>query len=45
MYEAVNNVYRVLIPIYEANRDFKKLAAVHGKLKDAFDMITKQVQT
>ena len=43
MYEAVNKVYKVLLPIYEANIDFKKLGSVHGKLKDAFDSIVRQV--
>ncbi|KAF3846180.1 hypothetical protein F7725_003258 [Dissostichus mawsoni] len=26
MYEAINEVYKILLPIHEANRDFKKLA-------------------
>ncbi|XP_053318481.1 dedicator of cytokinesis protein 6 isoform X2 [Spea bombifrons] len=42
LFEAVNEVYKLLIPIYEANRDYKKLAAVHGKLQDAFNKITNQ---
>uniref|UniRef100_A0A665V8S5 Dedicator of cytokinesis 6 n=1 Tax=Echeneis naucrates TaxID=173247 RepID=A0A665V8S5_ECHNA len=37
MYEAINEVYKILLPIHEANRDFKKLATVHGKLHDAFN--------
>uniref|UniRef100_A0A8B9TS06 Dedicator of cytokinesis 7 n=1 Tax=Anas platyrhynchos TaxID=8839 RepID=A0A8B9TS06_ANAPL len=36
MYEAVNEVYKVLIPIHEANRDAKKLSTIHGKLQEAF---------
>uniref|UniRef100_A0ABM5FQN4 Dedicator of cytokinesis protein 6 isoform X6 n=1 Tax=Pogona vitticeps TaxID=103695 RepID=A0ABM5FQN4_9SAUR len=43
LYEAVNEVYKILIPIHEANRDFKKLAVLHGKLQDAFSKITNQV--
>ncbi|XP_053694976.1 dedicator of cytokinesis protein 7 [Sabethes cyaneus] len=39
MYEAMNDVYKVLIPICEANRDFRKLAQVHGKLQEAFNRI------
>ncbi|KAG8132489.1 putative Dedicator of cytokinesis protein, partial [Naja naja] len=39
MYEAVNEVYKILIPIHEANRDAKKLATIHGKLQDAFSKI------
>nr|XP_033779445.1 dedicator of cytokinesis protein 6 isoform X3 [Geotrypetes seraphini] len=42
LFEAVNEVYKILIPIHEANRDFKKLGAVHGKLQDAFNKITNQ---
>ncbi|KAG7311832.1 hypothetical protein JYU34_002915 [Plutella xylostella] len=39
MYETVNEVYKVLIPIAEQNRDYKKLANIHGKLTDAFTRI------
>jgi hypothetical protein len=30
MFEAVNSVYSILTPIAEANRDYKKLAYIHG---------------
>ncbi|KAJ8930196.1 hypothetical protein NQ314_017036 [Rhamnusium bicolor] len=30
MYEPMNDIYRVLIPIAENNRDFKKLSNIHG---------------
>lgn len=30
MYEPINDIYRVVIPIAEYNRDFKKLANIHG---------------
>ena len=43
MYEAMNDVYKVLIPIYEANHNYKKLASSHGKLQDAFINVCKQV--
>ncbi len=43
LYEAVNEVYKVLIPIHEANRDSKKLATIHGKLQEAFGKIVHQV--
>lgn len=43
LYEAVNEVYKNLIPILEAHRDYKKLAAVHGKLQEAFTKIMHQV--
>ncbi|XP_029419625.1 dedicator of cytokinesis protein 6 isoform X4 [Nannospalax galili] len=42
LYEAVNEVYKNLIPILEAHRDYKKLAAVHGKLQEAFSKIMQQ---
>jgi hypothetical protein len=44
MYEAVNDIYRVLTPIYEANRDFKKLSQVHSKLHEYFNRILIQVK-
>lgn len=43
MYEAINEVYKILLPIHEANKDFKKLATVHGKLQDAFNKVYNQV--
>ena len=43
MFEAVNSVYKVLLPIHEANRDNKKLAIMHGKLQEAFTNVIKQV--
>ncbi|KAK1164280.1 hypothetical protein AOXY_G16336 [Acipenser oxyrinchus oxyrinchus] len=42
MYESVNEVYKVLIPVHEANRDAKKLATIHGKLQEAFSKIVHQ---
>ncbi|XP_053727875.1 dedicator of cytokinesis protein 8 isoform X1 [Synchiropus splendidus] len=39
LYEAVNEVYKIIIPILEANRDFRKLASTHDKLQRAFDNI------
>jgi hypothetical protein len=30
MYEAINDVYSILIPIAEANKDYKRLANIHG---------------
>nr|XP_019958252.1 PREDICTED: dedicator of cytokinesis protein 8 [Paralichthys olivaceus] len=42
LYEAVNEVYKVIIPILEARRDFRKLASTHDKLQRAFDNIIKK---
>ncbi|XP_028159406.1 dedicator of cytokinesis protein 7-like [Ostrinia furnacalis] len=39
MYETVNEVYKVLIPIAEQLRDYKKLANIHSKLNEAFSRI------
>ncbi|XP_029915260.1 dedicator of cytokinesis protein 8 isoform X2 [Myripristis murdjan] len=39
LYEAVNEVYKIIIPILEAHRDFRKLASTHDKLQRAFDRI------
>ncbi|XP_034450748.1 dedicator of cytokinesis protein 8 isoform X1 [Hippoglossus hippoglossus] len=42
LYEAVNEVYKVILPILEAHRDFRKLASTHDKLQRAFDNIIKK---
>lgn len=42
MYEAVNLVYKILIPIHEAHNEYKKLAQIHQKLHDAFQNVTLQ---
>ncbi|XP_077861413.1 dedicator of cytokinesis protein 7-like [Saccoglossus kowalevskii] len=42
MFETVNEVYKILIPIHEANKDYKKLAIMHGKIRDAFNKIVQQ---
>ncbi|KAA8593008.1 hypothetical protein FQN60_018463 [Etheostoma spectabile] len=39
LYEAVNEVYKIIIPVLEAHRDFRKLAFTHEKLQRAFDNI------
>uniref|UniRef100_A0A3B4ZF89 Dedicator of cytokinesis 8 n=1 Tax=Stegastes partitus TaxID=144197 RepID=A0A3B4ZF89_9TELE len=39
LYEAVNEVYKIIIPILEAHRDFRKLSSTHDKLQRAFDNI------
>nr|DBA28085.1 TPA: hypothetical protein GDO54_008494 [Pyxicephalus adspersus] len=38
-YETVNEVYKIVIPVLEAHRDFRKLALTHEKLQKAFDRI------
>lgn len=43
MYEALSPLYRVLVPIHEHNRDYKKLAQLHGKLQESFSQVLKQV--
>ena len=32
MHEAVNDVYKLLIPIHENSRDYKKLSLIHGSV-------------
>ncbi|XP_061934172.1 dedicator of cytokinesis protein 7 isoform X2 [Apis cerana] len=39
MYEAIPDVYRVLLPIAEAAHDYKKLANIHGKLHEAYTRV------
>lgn len=43
MYETVNEVYKLVIPILEAHRDFRKLTCTHDKLQKAFDSIISKV--
>jgi len=42
MFESMNEVYKILTPIAEAHRDYKKLANIHNKLHDAFTRIDQQ---
>ncbi|KAM8802085.1 dedicator of cytokinesis protein 8 [Rhynchonycteris naso] len=39
LYETVNEVYKLVIPILEAHRDFRKLTSTHDKLQKTFDSI------
>uniref|UniRef100_A0AAQ4RZE4 Dedicator of cytokinesis 8 n=1 Tax=Gasterosteus aculeatus aculeatus TaxID=481459 RepID=A0AAQ4RZE4_GASAC len=39
LFETVNEVYKIIIPVLEAHRDFRKLSSTHDKLKRAFDNI------
>ncbi|XP_076145387.1 dedicator of cytokinesis protein 8 isoform X3 [Alosa pseudoharengus] len=39
LFEAVNEVYKIMIPILESNRDFRRLASTHDKLQKAFENI------
>jgi hypothetical protein len=38
-YEVANQLYKILIPIYESHHDIKKLSQVHSKLHDCFNKI------
>ncbi|XP_029468971.1 dedicator of cytokinesis protein 8 isoform X2 [Rhinatrema bivittatum] len=42
LFETVNEVYKIVIPILEAHRDFRKLASTHDKLQKAFDSVIKK---
>ncbi|XP_034956196.2 dedicator of cytokinesis protein 8 isoform X3 [Zootoca vivipara] len=37
--ETVNEVYKIVTPILEAHRDFRKLSSTHSKLQKAFESI------
>eukprot|EP01121_Diplochlamys_sp_Union-15-3_P013066 TRINITY_DN4009_c0_g1_i1.p1 TRINITY_DN4009_c0_g1~~TRINITY_DN4009_c0_g1_i1.p1 ORF type:complete len:676 (+),score=104.11 TRINITY_DN4009_c0_g1_i1:186-2030(+) len=39
LYETANEMYKLLIPIYEKNRDYAKLADCHGDLQTIYDQI------
>ncbi|KAJ3603775.1 hypothetical protein NHX12_028516 [Muraenolepis orangiensis] len=42
LFETVNEVYKIILPILEAHRDFRKLASTHEQLQQAFDSIIKK---
>ncbi|XP_053148937.1 dedicator of cytokinesis protein 8 isoform X2 [Hemicordylus capensis] len=44
LYETVNEVYKIVIPILEAHRDFRKLTSTHSKLQKAFENIINKGQ-
>ncbi|XP_053555956.1 dedicator of cytokinesis protein 8 [Bombina bombina] len=44
LYETVNEVYKIVIPVLEAHRDFRKLTSTHEKLQKAFDSIISKGQ-
>ncbi|XP_045145300.1 dedicator of cytokinesis protein 8 [Echinops telfairi] len=44
LYETVNEVYKLVIPILEAHRDFRKLTSTHSKLQKAFDSVLSKGQ-
>lgn len=39
MYEYVNEVYKILILIYESGRDYKKLGVIYNKFYEVFSNI------
>jgi len=43
MYELINEVDKLLIPILEARRDFKKLMMLHNRLGEAYSKIMSTV--
>lgn len=43
VFESVNEVHKLLIPILEARRDYTKLATVHSKLSETFTRIKQTV--
>uniref|UniRef100_A0A8C5LM28 Dedicator of cytokinesis 8 n=1 Tax=Leptobrachium leishanense TaxID=445787 RepID=A0A8C5LM28_9ANUR len=38
-YETINEVYKIVIPVLEAHRDYRKLRSTHEKLQKAFSNI------
>ncbi|XP_075683845.1 dedicator of cytokinesis protein 8 isoform X2 [Rhinoderma darwinii] len=44
-FETVNEVYKIVIPVLEAHRDFRKLSSTHEKLQKAYDRIIIKGQT
>lgn len=44
LHEVVSMIYDILSPIYNQQKDYKKLSDVHNKLSDSFAKISSQVQ-
>ena len=43
MFEMVNEVYKLLIPLHEAYHRYQRLAVIHGALQMAFQNIINNV--
>jgi len=43
LYEAVYEVYKIIIPIHAAKRQFKEMEKIHTKLVDCFQNIISKV--
>lgn len=43
LYEVTNQVYKLLMPVYEEFHEYKKLVTLHTKLGDCFQKINSQV--
>ncbi|KAI9144507.1 hypothetical protein BKA69DRAFT_1122349 [Paraphysoderma sedebokerense] len=41
LYETVNEVYKLIVPMYEFSRNYEQLSRVHGVLKDCYDDLIK----
>ena len=39
LYEAMNEVYRIIMPIYEARRAYQSLQKVHHSLSDCYQQL------
>ncbi|KNC46189.1 Dock9 protein, partial [Thecamonas trahens ATCC 50062] len=44
LWEAANEVYKMLIPIYARERNYPSLAALHGHLAELFDKIQQSIE-
>uniref|UniRef100_H2Y8Y1 DOCKER domain-containing protein n=1 Tax=Ciona savignyi TaxID=51511 RepID=H2Y8Y1_CIOSA len=42
LHEVVDMIYKILIPIYQHDKDYKKLSNIHEKLRDCFQKINSQ---
>uniref|UniRef100_H2Y8Y6 DOCKER domain-containing protein n=1 Tax=Ciona savignyi TaxID=51511 RepID=H2Y8Y6_CIOSA len=43
LHEVVDMIYKILIPIYQHDKDYKKLSNIHEKLRDCFQKINSQL--
>lgn len=43
LYETANELYKLILPIHEKNRNYERLAKSHGDLKEIFSKIIQVV--
>lgn len=43
-YEMVPELHKVMLPLHENSREYGKLAAIHARIHDSYELIQKKVR-